>query len=372
MFKQIKKKIKNIYKKIIIEIFLIIYQKPKLLKKNQKDKSQNKFNIKIQGNGYSIYHFPKGVIYTDSNDTTAYISDNKYLSDASMQYYKFDNINSFNNKITKNETLKYGTPKIKKKINGNVLSLLSGGASKDNFTHWLTDIIPRIKIYNEKFNLKKIDKFFVPSLKYNFQLESLNLLGIKKNKIITSDKYKHIYAKNIYATSHPCYHLPMKVKKWSLEFLQKKYQVKILKDKYKKIFIERDQSYLLDKNDLEKSKNYRVLLNEFEIKKFLSSKGFKIIKPEKYSFLEQVKIFSSAHTVVGLYGAAMMMISFCKKNTKVLEIKPLLGGNEFKNISKILKLNHKQINLKPIFKSSTPQNGLLRCPIKKIKKELYL
>ena len=83
-------------------------------------------------------------------------------------------------------------------------------------------------------------------------------------------------------------------------------------------------------------------------------------------------MFSSAKYVVGLYGAAMMMLSFCKKNTKVLEIKPLLGGNEFKNISKLMKLKHRQINLKPLFTSSTPQNGLLNCPLEKIKKELYL
>ena len=67
-----------------------------------------------------------------------------------------------------------------------------------------------------------------------------------------------------------------------------------------------------------------------------------------------------------------MMLSFCKKNTKVIEIKPLLGGNEFKNISKLMNLKHKQINLNPIFKSSTPQNGLLKCPIVKIRKELKL
>ena len=66
----------------------------------------------------------------------------------------------------------------------------------------------------------------------------------------------------------------------------------------------------------------------------------------------------------------MMMLSFCKKNTRVLEIKPKLGGNEFKNISKLLKLNHRQINLKPLIKSSTPQNGLLFCPIKKIQNEI--
>ena len=133
--------------------------------------------------------------------------------------------------------------------------------------------------------------------------------------------------------------------------------------------MDRDQINLINLDNLKEYRNLRVLINEREIKDFLYSEGFDIIKPENYSFKEQVKIFSSAKIIVGLYGAAMMMLSFCKKNTKVIEIKPLLGGNEFKNISKLMNLKHKQINLKPIFKSSTPQNGLLKCPIVKIRKE---
>ena len=65
-------------------------------------------------------------------------------------------------------------------------------------------------------------------------------------------------------------------------------------------------------------------------------------------------------------------IKHYKINTKILEIKPVKGGDEFKNISRLLKLKHKQINIKPLFKSSTPQNGLLICSIKKIKKALNL
>ena len=41
-----------------------------------------------------------------------------------------------------------------------------------------------------------------------------------------------------------------------------------------------------------------------------------------------------------------MMLAFCKEKTKVLEIKPQKGGDEFKNISKLIKLKHKQIILK--------------------------
>lgn len=370
MISKIKFFFKNLYKKIIINFFIFFYGKPKLLKKNIKDKSVEEYKVVIDKNKYKLFQFLNGVVYTDSNDTTAYISKNKIISEASMQYYKFDSINSFNEKISKNETLSSGTPKFIKRFKGNVLSLLAGGASKDNFTHWLTDVIPRLKIFSKKFNLSKIDKFYVPNLKYNFQKESLAQLGIKENQIINGNKYKHITANNIYATSHPCHFHPMKIKKWSLNYIRNLYSPKKKTKKYSKIFIERDQIHLLNFKNLEKSKNLRILLNEKEIKEFLKLQGFVIIKPEKYSFIKQVEIFYNANFVIGMYGAAMMMISFCKKNTKVLELKPIKGGNEFKNISRLIGLKHKQINLKPIFKSSTPQNGLINCPIQKIKKQL--
>ena len=370
MVEEIKKKFKYFYKNILINLFSLIFNKPKILKKNQYDKSVVETKIKIDNNKYTIFQLKNGRVFTDSNDTTAYISANNYLSNASLQYSKFDTINSKNNKILKNITLQTGTPRFQKKIKGKILSLLSGGASKDNFTHWFTDVVPRVAIFCKKFKLHSIDKFYVPSLKHQFQKDSLKILGIKENQIISTDKYKHIIADKIFATSHPCYHLPMSVKKWSLDYLNKVYSITPYQKKFKKIFIDRDQLKLIKSDDLNEYKNLRILLNEKKIKDYLSSKGFTILKPERYSFREQVKIFSSADLVVGLCGAVMMMLSFCKRNTKVLEIKPIHGGNEFLNISKIRKLNHKQINLKPKIKSSIKQNGLLYCPIKVLQKYL--
>ena len=365
----LKKKIKNLYKSLIINLFFIVYKKAKL-KKNKIDKTEKVYNVKLDKEKYQIFELKKGRVYTDTNDTTAYITENNYISEASLQYKKFDLINSKNQSILHNETLNKGTPKLKKKINGNVLSLVSGGASRDNFTHWFTDVIPRINIYKQKFNFETIDKFYVPSTKHKFQLESLSYFGISKKNIITSEKFNHIEANKLYATSHPCYHKPTMVRKWSLNYLNKIYKNKNNLPKYQKIFIHRDQLKLIDKKNLNKFSGYRVLLNENDIKDYLSSIGFTIIKPENYSFSEQIKIFSNAKYVVGLYGAAMMMLTFCKKKTNVLEIKPRKGGDEFKNISKLNKLKHKQIILKPVIKSRTPQNGLLFCPIKRIKKNL--
>ena len=48
------------------------------------------------------------------------------------------------------------------------------------------------------------------------------------------------------------------------------------------------------------------------------------------------------------------------------------GGMEFRNISKLAKLKHRQIILKPLVKSKILQNGILLCPLKRIKKELKL
>jgi len=364
-----KKNIKSTLKIINIIIFSFFYSKPKI--NNSKKKLNEKiFDVIIDKNRYKVFEFFQGRIFTDTNDTTAYITKDNEISEASLQYKKFDFINSKNQLVKFNNTLTKGTPKIKKRLNGNILSLISGGAAKNNFTHWLTDIIPRLMIFKKKFKSLKIKNFYVPSIQHNFQRESLQAIGINLKNVISSEKYKHITADKIYATTHPCFHEPIKVKKWSLIYLNKLFNKKKKFKNYKKIFIDRDQLKLIDKNNLNKFAGYRILLNETEIRDYLSSIGFKIIKPENFSFLEQVKIFFSADYIVGLYGASMMMLSFCKKNTKILEIKPQKGGDEFKNISKLMQLKHKQIILKPIIKSPIPQNGLLDCPIRLIKKNL--
>ena len=142
----IKKKLKLLYRKIIISLFLKIYPKPII--KSIKDKSFRQFNIKLDDKLYNIFELRNGRVFTNKNDIAAYITKN-ILTKASLQFKKYDSINSFNQKIQKNETLINGTPKLKKKINGSVLSLLSGGASRENFTHWFTDVLPRIFLFQK-------------------------------------------------------------------------------------------------------------------------------------------------------------------------------------------------------------------------------
>ena len=110
----LKKKLKFFYKRIIEVLFSLIYKKPKLRLK-EKDYSEKIFDIRIDKNSYKLFEFTDGRIFTDGNDTTAYISKNNNISEASLQYKKFDFINSKIQKSSRNEVLSKGTPKFKKK-----------------------------------------------------------------------------------------------------------------------------------------------------------------------------------------------------------------------------------------------------------------
>ena len=66
----VKKKLNIIYKKIIINLFYLIYSKP--TKRTKKiDNSEKIYDLSIDKNHYKIFEFRNGRIYTDSNDTTA-------------------------------------------------------------------------------------------------------------------------------------------------------------------------------------------------------------------------------------------------------------------------------------------------------------
>ena len=82
--------------------------------------------------------------------------------------------------------------------------LILSKPSISNVFHWLFDILPKIKISSEYYNLKKINYFYLSELQ-NFQKEILSLIGLKKIKIIDSNKFRHIQSNKIIVPEHPWY-----------------------------------------------------------------------------------------------------------------------------------------------------------------------
>ena len=363
----IKKKLKYFYRIIIYFFFFLIYKKPRLLSKNKKT-SHKVFDIKIDNKKYYLFKILNGKVYTNTINDTAYIENNYLISGPSFQYR-----NSINSNIKNNVCLRIGTPIFLKKIRGTVLSLLTGGAGNHNYGHWMWDVLPRIYLFKKFFPLKKIDFFLAPSVRFSFQKDSLKLLGLPEKKIIESHNYRHLQAEEIYATSHPSFHHPEKISRFSIEFLRKSFLTKKIlskKKNFKMIYLDRGESGLINNKNLINFRNYRIILNEDEVKKYLISIGFKIIKPQNLSFKDQINIFYNVKCVISLHGAGLTNAVFCRPGTKIIEIKTINAGNEFLRISKFCKLNHYQISLKPEFQSDVIQNGLINCPIKKIENAL--
>ena len=91
------------------------------------------------------------------------------------------------------------------------------------------------------------------------------------------------------------------------------------------------------------------MINNADIKKFLVSKGFKVLKLSRYSFKKQISYFKKAKVIIGPHGAGFANLTFCEQNTKVIEIKPLDHPNKiYERICKINKLKYKLIKLKKI------------------------
>ena len=57
----LKKKIKNLYKSLIINLFFLVYKKPKF-NKNKIDKTEKIFNVKLDKEKYQIFEFQDLII----------------------------------------------------------------------------------------------------------------------------------------------------------------------------------------------------------------------------------------------------------------------------------------------------------------------
>ena len=329
---------KKIYRKIIYFFFFFLYGKV-LSKKINKKKFKNKILIKKlpykSGPISKLYIIKKGRIFTDCNTNVAYISENKIIPQISYQQNK-DTISS----VKFNSTLKHGTPKFKKYLNGKVFSLVQG-ASGNNYWHWLFDILPKIEILHQNKYLKKINYFYIPNIN-NFVLETCKIFGIKESQLINSQRYKHIHADEIYAFEHLYLKKGMFQKQfknipvWITNFLNKKFL------KFKKKFKCSNKVYI-DRSD-SKFSHFKIY-NQKSIIEYLRKKGFKTYKLSKLNIFKQIYLFNSAKVILGLHGAGFANLSFCKPKTKVYEILTKKESDRLavKTICKHLKIKHTKI-----------------------------
>tara|TARA_Y100001935_G_scaffold18170_1_gene13337 strand:+ start:929 stop:2026 length:1098 start_codon:yes stop_codon:yes gene_type:complete len=334
---KIKKKLSFLYKSLIKLLFIIIYGKITFCKNPENEKKISIEEVKdenLKGPDnirYLIYRIKNGRIFNDFVENVAIISGNKIVNKVSYQQ-----VNGELKDANHNSVLYKGTPYLKKKINGNVLTLTQGASGHKNYFHWLYDILPKINICFKNYNSKEIDYFYISKLE-KYQKSTLQILGYDNFKIIDSNKNRHIQANEVICSEHPWYKkgfilkeakkLPAWIVKWINDsFINHGKQFNC----NEKIFIDRSESAF----------SHCQFVNNKEIINFLENEGFTSYKVGQLSFQEQVYLFSNAKMIIGAQGAAFANLAFCKKNTKILEIKPKKHPNFVdQHISKIKELD---------------------------------
>ena len=357
-----KKKVQFYFKKIFQLVFILIYGSIKyerngIISNNIIKKKIENIVSDIKGSkNYFSYKIKNGRVYTDYVEHVAIIDGNTLVNEVSYQQ-----ITGELKSAKENIVLTKGTPRIKKKIIGKVLSILQG-ASGNNYTHWMFDMLPKIKLCSEHYSLNDINYFYTPNLT-DFQKDTLSVLAINENRIINSKKFRHVQADELLVVDHPNYYKGYILKQ---NKFQPTWVIKWLRDTYlthekkfnvnKKIFIDRTDS----------TSKHCQIQNESEVSNFLKNKGFSKYQLTKLSFFEQVYLFRNAEVIVGAHGAAFANLVFCKPKTKVIEIRPCIHPNTvYESISYINDLNYQLIQTKKIDENQK-RLGDIYLPIKEL------
>ena len=356
-------KLSLFYKKIIENLFIIIYGKVITTNKKIKNLSITKLdkinNENLSKYNYYLYKLSNGRVFTNCVENVSIISGNHLVKKASFQQ-----INGLL-KTNKNVTLNTGTPKLIKSINGSLIILTQGASGHNNYAHWMLDVLPRIKLLLSKMLISEIKNIYVTKLN-KFQNQSFSFLGLKSFKIIDPNIFRHVKADQIISVSHPYYfkktwfYAQSNLPSWIIKFLRNDIskKVKFKKKSYKRIFIDRSDSL----------QNHSKLINNTEVIKYLKSKRYKCLRLTELNLKDQISIFKNCNTVIAPHGAGLTNIAFCKKNTKVIEIIPQDNKNFlFKRISKINKLKYKSIYLDKIYNN---KNGDMHLNLDDLKKYL--
>jgi predicted O-methyltransferase YrrM len=200
------------------------------------------------------------------------------------------------------------------KLSGNT-ALLSDWFVTSNYCHWLYDTLTRINYIRSVFS-EEIDHWIVPSTLGIFVSPSVQAFGIDPASLISLETNSEISVESLIVTSSSATSLHPARNGWleNIDFLQS-HLLSLAGGKYR--HNESGKRILVSRADVV----VRNLIGETELFDLLRDTfGFERISPGTLPFDEQIALFSQAEIVIGLHGAGLANIVFCKRGTLIIEI----------------------------------------------------
>ncbi|MDF2668231.1 MAG: capsular polysaccharide biosynthesis protein [Paenibacillus sp.] len=202
-------------------------------------------------------------------------------------------------------------------------------AIKDSsvYYHWMMDVLPRLQLLRN--NGIHVQHYIInSSSKALFQRESLAMLGISPQQIMSSSDQLHIQSKSLII---PGFKGSLR-DKWSCAFLRselmEKHSIQAIEG-FERIYISREEA------------GKRKIVNEREVLQHLEQYGFRKVILERLALRDQIQLFASAKVIAGPHGAGMTNMVFANPGTTIIEIfSPQLVHTCYPALSSILGHKH--------------------------------
>lgn len=231
---------------------------------------------------------PDSVVYQKGFLVDETVSSNRYKS-----YYRLKHL------------LKKILTGKKVSLNDNKKYLLVTDLESAGHFHWFTEALPKlfcIRDFADEFVLLLPDSPYIRKI----ATDSLELLRLNFENFVLMKETEFYKIKNLYYISRISRTGQMHdeiMKEMNKVFLAGK------KTGNNRIYISR------------KKARFRKILNEEELTDVLKNYGFEILHAEDFSFSEQIDIFSTCGTLLGIHGAGLTNCFFMNQGSNVIELR---------------------------------------------------
>ncbi|MDD9269972.1 glycosyltransferase family 61 protein [Paenibacillus sp. GCM10023248] len=257
---------------------------------------------------------PRGIVYGPKPDIMT--PDHKLVWSHSREKHKLPEEHS----IFELDRL----PKLK--VTSDTVALLS---IKDSgiYYHWMMDVLPRLHML--KVCGLQPDRYIINGAKLApFQYETLEALGIPKDKVIESYDGLHLQPRKLVL---PYFTRGIRPK-WAVDFLKQELMVNkqiMPVPGFERLFISRSKA------------RKRMLTNEADIYAYLKPYGFHYVILEDLTVAEQIQLFASAEIIVAPHGAGLTNMVFTPPGAAIIElVAPSLVHNCYPILSSLIGHRH--------------------------------
>ncbi len=179
-----------------------------------------------------------------------------------------------------------------------------------NYGHWLVDAVARVFLADRFVERSSVDHFLVPRLRHEFQRESLEAIGVPRERLIELDPLDVPRFEELVCTTPPRGQGSAICPGWVVDAFRAALGVEATGGPGAKLYISRRDAPT------------RNFVNEAELEAVFAERGYESVALAEHDFAAKVALFAGADTVVGLPGAGMTNVMFSPRGSMLLELMP--------------------------------------------------